>query len=336
MDTAHVHFQHQLQRRLRFLILGGGVVHVLDFLDFRPAGVRVHQHGRRIEAVAAHSKIRRVIRLRIMHLEPRDAQSHGHVGHGVALGEHVLNLLAAVNEPRGHVMLDHGLFHFRLQALALTHGLHRGEGQLRLHALVDQVIHNIVTAAHAFVQLGCTGADNVLRVAQPHVRTVAQTGNAYQLLHGRGLGIVQHTAHEGRAEFRNAEGACAAIDLLGGHAQRLRGMEQASHRRVVQRNVAEVHARQAAELMDHRGVKVAQTVQLHQNIVHGVEVKVGRDELCVGIVRRMLHGGELIDLVFLGHNDHARRVLTRGALHAHAALHQPILLRVAALNAAFL
>ena len=336
MDAPHVHLQHKLEGRLGILVLGGGVVHVFDFADLGPAGFRVHQHGGSVKAVPAHGEVRGIVRQGIVHLEPGDAQGHGHVGHGVALGEHVLDLLAAVDEPGGHVMVQHGLLHLGLEALALADRLHGGEGQLRLHALVNEVVHDVVTAADAFVQLGGAGADDILGVAQPHVRAVAQAGDADQLLHGGGLGVVQHAPHEGRAKFGNAEGAGGAVNLFRGNAQGLRGVEQAAHGGVIQGNVPEVDARQAAQLVDHGGVIMAQAVQLHQDVVHGVEVEVGGDELAVQVVGGMLHGGELVDFVFLGHHHHARGVLACGALDTHAALHQALFLRVAALDAPLL
>ena len=58
----------------------------------------------------------------------------------------------------------------------------------------------------------------------------------------------------------------------------------------------------------------------------------GGDELGRWVVSRVLHGGKLVDFIFLRHNHHAGGVLTCGSLNAHAALYQPLFLRVAALN----
>ena len=43
-----------------------------------------------------------------------------------------------------------------------------------------------------WASLADAGVDDVLRVAQPHVRAVGQAGNADQFLHGGGLGLHQH------------------------------------------------------------------------------------------------------------------------------------------------
>ena len=53
-----------------------------------------------------------------------------------------------------------------------------------------------------------------------------------------------------------------------------------------------------------------------------------RDDRAGHVVGRMLDGDELLNLIFLRQNDHARRVLTRRALHADAAQRQPVHLRL--------
>ena len=62
--------------------------------------------------------------------------------------------------------------------------------------------------------------------------------------------------------------------------------------------------------------------------MHGVEIVVGGDGGGFHVVRRVLHGGELANVVLLGQHHHARRVLARGALHAYAARRQALLFRV--------
>ena len=272
----------------------------------------------------------------MVHLEPCNTQRAHDVRYGVTLGEHVLDLLTAVDEPLRHAVVDHRLLHLRLQALALTDGFHRRERQLGLHALVDEVIHDIVTAADAFAQHSRTGADQILCIAQPHVRTVGQAGNTDQLLHRGRLRIVQHASYEARAEFRNTVGAGGAVDLLARHAQRFGRLEQAAHFRAVQRNVRRRDAGQFLQHVDNRRVIVSEAVQLNQNIMHGVEVKMRGGEVALQIIRRMIDGRELVDLIFLRHNDHAARMLTRRALYADAARHQAFLFGIAGLDAALL
>ena len=246
----------------------------------------------------------------------------------MALGEHVLDLAAAVLEPGGHVVLVHGLHPFGLEAPALAHGLHGVKGGLGGQAHLHQLVHDVLAGAEALAQRHDALVDQVLRVAQPHVSAVGKARNADQFLHGGGVGVLQHLAHEGGAELRHAEGAGVAVDVLGRDAQGLGGGEQAQHALVVQGNLAEVHAGQLFQHVQHGRVVVAQNVQLHQDVVHGVEVVVGGDGLGFHVVGGVLHGGELADVVFLRQHHHARRVLAGGAFHAHAARGEAFLFRV--------
>ena len=48
-------------------------------------------------------------------------------------------------------------------------------------------------------------------------------------------------------------------------------------------------------------------------IVNGMEVEMGGDVVAGHIVGRVLYGAEFVNIVALGHNDHAAGVLARGA-----------------------
>ena len=165
---------------------------------------------------------------------------------------------------------------------------------------------------------------------------MGQAGNTDQFLHGGRLCLHQHALHEAGAELRNAQRAGLTEDLILRHPQRLGAGKQTHDLLVVQRNFPEVHAGQFFQAVHHGGVVVAQTVQLHQNVVHGVEVVVGGQGGAVDVVRRVLDGGELADVVLLGQHDDAAGVLAGGALYAHAARRQPFLMGTARLDAPLL
>ena len=165
---------------------------------------------------------------------------------------------------------------------------------------------------------------------------MAQAGNTHQLLHGRGFGVVQHAADEVGAEFGDAQRAGGAVDVLRGHAQGVRAGEEGSYRDVVQGDGLGGGVGDLRQHVQDRRVHVAQTVQLDQNVMHGVEVEMGGVEVGIEVIRRVLHGGELADVVLLGHDDHAARVLTGGLLHALAAGGEAFLLGVAGLDAPLL
>ena len=72
---------------------------------------------------------------------------------------------------------------------------------------------------------------------------------------------------------------------------------------------------------------MAQLVQLEQGVVEVLELEVGGQQTVRHIVRRMLDGAEIVDLIGVRHDDHAAGMLAGGALDAGAALGQPVLLR---------
>ena len=206
-----------LERGHHFLFgRGDGLFAVLhlQFPDLVDAHLVALDHAGGVKALGAHRKVRGVERERPVHLEPRDAERHHDIGDRVRLGEHILDLFARVDVPVGHVLLAHRALHLLGQALALTHGLHGLERQLGLHALQNQVVHDIVAAADAAGQRDAL-VHQLLRVAQPHVRAVRQAGNRDQLGKGRGLGLLDHAAHEFGAELGHRKAAEVAQNGVG-------------------------------------------------------------------------------------------------------------------------
>ena len=184
---AAQHLVDQLQADQHILVLG------VLFL-FQAALDRFHvgaRHGSTanggfvVDIVAAHGKVHRIEGLRLVDLVPHQPDGTHQVGHSMGLGEHILDLAAALDIPVRHLMLPHGFLPARLEAalghLALTHGLHDIKGHLGLQPLAQQVQHDAVTAADDLCNGAGAAADQLVRVARPHVRTVGQTGDLDQL-----------------------------------------------------------------------------------------------------------------------------------------------------------
>ena len=88
-----------------------------------------------------------------MDLEPCDAERHHYVGHGVGLGEQVVDLFTGADIPLGHPGRLHLVLRALRQAPALSHRLHDLEGPLcRIHAAGDQKQHDVVAAANGLVR----------------------------------------------------------------------------------------------------------------------------------------------------------------------------------------
>ena len=65
---------------------------------------------------------------------------------------------------------------------------------------------------------------------------------------------------------------------------------------------------------------MAEHIELEEVVLHAVVFKVGRDRVGVLRVGGVLHGGEILDIQIVRHDDQAARVLPRRAAHADAAL----------------
>ena len=297
-------------------------------------------HARGIKALGTDGKIRRIERQRAVYLEPRDAERHHNIGNGVRLREHILDLLARVDVPFRNVLFVHGVLHFLGEALALSDGFHRLERQLGLHALQNEVVHNIIAAADAAGQRDAL-ADELGGVAQPNVRAVRQAGNGYQLRERGRMGFLDHAAHELGAELGHGHTAEVAqyrvgIRVVARVFERLARVEQAHGFRVVQRNLLRVHACEVLQMPDDGRIIVSEFVELQEVRIDGVILEVGGDDLGIRVVRRMLDRTDVVNLNLLGHNDNAARMLARGTAHARAARREAVLLRAGALDAALL
>ena len=78
---------------------------------------------------------------------------------------------------------------------------------------------------------------------------------------------------------------------------------------------------------------MSENIQFQKVVVDGVIIKVGRDNIRLHIVGRMLHRREGMDLLAQGQNDDSAGVLARGTAHTYAALGQTADLAVSLLLA---
>ena len=210
LEAPEVELVADFQRGHKVLLHGGGVLVVLDLFDFLLHGFLPGAAELGVKGLGPDGEEGRVEGQGPVDLVPGDAEGHHHVGHGVGLGEEVTDLRQGVDVPLGHLVLLHGLHPALLEAallhLALSHGLHDLEAHLRLKAHGDEVEHDVVTAAHGLQNAGRAAEDQVLGVAQPHVRPVGEAGEPQQRVEIRGLGVHQHLAGEAGVELRDGHG----------------------------------------------------------------------------------------------------------------------------------
>ena len=73
---------------------------------------------------------------------------------------------------------------------------------------------------------------------------------------------------------------------------------------------------------------MAQLVQLEQGVVQVLKLEMGGQQTARHVIRRVLDGAEIVDLVGVRHDHHAAGVLAGGALDAGAAQRQAVFLGV--------
>ena len=263
----------------------------------------------------------------MMYLEPCDTESHHNIGHGVGLGEQILDLFAGTDVPFRHACGLHFLLRAFGQTSAFSHGLHDLEGALFRHSTGDQIKHDVVTAADGLINGGGFGGNQVFGVAQPHVGAVGEAGQTQKRIKPGGHGIHQHPAGKAGVELRNGDGAGGAENFVILIAQHLGGDENGHGVLVVQRDGLGVDAGHVLHHADHGGIIVAQHVQLQKVFLHGVVFKMGGDLVGLRVVRRVLHRAEVPDLVFLWDDHQAAGVLAGGAPDAYASRREAGFLR---------
>ena len=329
-EATEVELIADLQRGEHILLHGGGLL-VLghDLPHFPLAHVHPPAHECLVKGLGADGEVGGVKGQRAVDLEPGDPEGHHHVGYGVGLGEQISDLFTGADVPVGHPVLPHLVLRSLGQSPSLSHRLHDLEGALGLHPLGNEEQHDVIPAADGLADLGRPRGDQVLGVAQPHVGTVGEAGQTHQNIELVGLGVLQHPADKGGAELRDGGAAGGPQDLVVLIAQHLGGLEDRHGIPVIQRDVRPgVHSGQVLQHSDHGGIIVAQHIQLQQVALHGVVLKVGGDDVRVGVIGGVLDRTEVIDFFILGDDHHAAGVLAGGALDPGTADGQAVLLRL--------
>ena len=328
------------QRDHQVLLYRGGILIILDLADLSLYRVDILTAEFSIESLGADGEERCVKCQGIMHLEPRDTERHHNIGHSVCFGEQIADLGKGINVPIRHIMGAHRLFPTGLKAallhLTLTDRLHDLKGHLGVKSHLDEIEHNIVTAAHRFQNGSRAANDQITGITQPHIGAVGEAGQANQRIEILGLGIHQHTAGKTGVELRDRHRAGGTQQLVIFKAQHLGGCKDAHGIGVVQRNGLGVDTGQILQHFDHGGVIVSQHIQLQQVVLHTVILKMGGHRIGILGIGRMLNGSKVLHIHIVGNNHQTAGVLTGGTAHTHAALRQAVRLRVAGIDTALL
>ena len=99
----------------------------------------------------------------------------------MGLREHVLDLLAGIDVPLRDTVIEHVLTPLVLEALVLSGELHDGEGLTRVHALMHEVDHDIISTADRLLQRGRAVLDEVLGVVEVDIGTMAEARDTHEV-----------------------------------------------------------------------------------------------------------------------------------------------------------
>ena len=102
----------------------------------------------------------------------------------------------------------------------LSSELHDGEGLTRVHALMHEVDHDIISTADRLLQGGRAVLDEVLCVVQVDIGTVAKARDTHEVREVLRLRILDHLHREGGTELRDPEAAeLDAVDVFRSDVQ---------------------------------------------------------------------------------------------------------------------
>ena len=186
--------------------------------------------------------------------------------------------------------------------------------------------HNIVTSRNGLGN-GLTLFNQILRVIQPYIGAMGITGNTHYLAKFFRLNIINHLAHEGSATFRNAIGTYCATNLIWINPQGGRVLKDAHGLLIPNRNQLGIKVRVNLFLhiffqhLQHHGIIVTQNIQLNQTVVNAVIIIMGSDGGLIGLIRRVIHRRDIVNIHITRHYHDATRMLARSALDAGQAFH---------------
>ena len=144
---------------------------------------------------------------------------------------------------------------------------------------------------------------------------------------GLGLRIEYHLYGIIGAEFRQPERAYFAPDLLRSDTERLCGGKKLDNVFVVHRDGANVDPRKLLQYAVKCRHIVAEDIQLQKRIMKIFKSEMRCYNAAFRLVCRILHGGKIVNLVFLRDNDYTARMLARCSADADKAVSKPCLLR---------
>ena len=300
------------------LLLAGIITLLLNLTDCGINTLIASADNLGIEATGSNRQEGGVELHGIIDLIPCKTDSRHNVGGGVRLREHVLNLLAGPDIPIGHTVLYHSGLPIRLKSLTLSYRLHDVEGELTLKTVGDKIKHNTVTCTH---NLGnCAGAclNKLLGITEPYVCSVSQSRNLEKIGKVLWLRLQENLLKESGTKLGNTEGSkLASANIRGSDAKGPCRLKELVYGLIIHLNVKNARIGILLKHLVLGGNIVSKLVKLQNRIMKIGELEVGCYGVCIGVIGRMLHGCEIVNIILVRHYDNTTGMLTRGLLNTH-------------------
>ena len=334
-EAAQVHFSSDFDDGRISFFHGCRLVERCDAGQLLLHGRKAAQDDGCIEgAFGTDGEVGGIVGQRLIDLEPRDAEGHHNIGDGMGSREEVADLEAGVDEPLRHmcgVKLGAVIRAAFFEALAFTDIFHDFEGCQGLHAMLDEVVHDVVSGRDRILQFDDAVLDEVLGIVQPYVSAVGEAGNTDQLREILRARVFEHAADEGRPVFRQAEGSDGDAfisdrtrKLIRRQAQCLGRTEEGQCLLVVEGDLQRVDTGDVLQHTDDLRIIVAQNIQLQHTAGDGMIIEVCGDGpgdlpailiLQVFFICGVLERREIVNIHITRADHDACRMLAGRALH---------------------
>ena len=202
---------------------------------------------------------------------------------------------------------------------SLSYSFHDIKGHGRIQPHLDKIQHNVVSGTDGRLYGALSLFYERLRVAQPYVGTMCQTGDTHQVGYILGLGVQKHADGEIRAEFGDAKSAqrCPS-DIFRSDPQALCALKKFQDFRHTDGHGHGIHAGQILQHPYHGRIILSQDIQLQKVMIDAVIIKMCGDRT-FHVVGRVLYGSKGVDLLSVRQNDDASGMLARSPFHIGTA-----------------
>ena len=180
--SSRIHFLYNFHIIISILFLFGKFIVTLFIIPH--CGFQFFlslTHQLIIKCLGTDTEKRCVIGQWIKYFKVSNTKCHHDIGNGMSFWKHIFNPFTGLNIPIFYPGLTHSLFHILRKSLSLSHTLHDFEGKSIFNSGMYQICHDIITGTNRGGKSTFSLFDKILGVIQPHIRSMRQSRNTYQI-----------------------------------------------------------------------------------------------------------------------------------------------------------